>query len=399
MREKNMVNSNHKLSIWGWLKRLILAVIIIALIVLGYVAYKQGVVGSINRAIVLPTCSSATNFNQAPLDLTKVQNIVPLGNVSPPDHTLPTDHLYFYMDPSVEATPLIAPGKIYITNLEYSSEKINGQFSHPGDYSISFTNCRGLTFEFAHIKSLAGPLGDKAQSLMKSCEHNQPAAGEITTYCNQPVNILVSSSTQIGIIGTHGNASAIDFNANLRGHKDPGAVSPTFDGTDAVCGLDYFSKAIQEQLYTKVKRTAEPRCGQIGQDINNTIQGAWTANSKPSVGKNQWNTHLAIVHFNLNPSIGLIALGGGSLGQPGGLSFKPRTSGIINLEPSQTEVGKTYCYQDDHLSNVPIQQLSNQNQPDHLLIRLVNNHQLQIELQLGACQSSPDFTNPISYYR
>src|SRR5712672_3030835 len=62
----------------------------------------------------LATCGPATLLTVTPMDLSDIREIAPLGNLNPPGHTFPTDHIYFYAaaGPSV---PIVAPGAIRIT--------------------------------------------------------------------------------------------------------------------------------------------------------------------------------------------------------------------------------------------------------------------------------------------
>src|SRR5690242_9125489 len=50
-----------------------------------------------NAAQALPACSGNTLYTALPTDLSGVSGIVPLGNLNPTGHTLPTDHIYLYV--------------------------------------------------------------------------------------------------------------------------------------------------------------------------------------------------------------------------------------------------------------------------------------------------------------
>ena len=38
-------------------------------------------------------------FTTYPVDFERIRSITPLGNLNPPGHTFPTDHMYFNIDP------------------------------------------------------------------------------------------------------------------------------------------------------------------------------------------------------------------------------------------------------------------------------------------------------------
>ncbi len=76
------------------------------------------------QATTLPRCSQQP-LTAAPLKAGGYTNILPLGNLNPSDHTIPTDHLYFmlkgnYPDPPAMADAF-APGNVRITNISQSS--------------------------------------------------------------------------------------------------------------------------------------------------------------------------------------------------------------------------------------------------------------------------------------
>src|SRR5262245_2996759 len=66
---------------------------------------------------VEPPPGGAAQFTVSPLDLSKTPIITPLGNLNPPGHVLPTDHVYFYQvnfdlwprPTATEMLPVVAP--------------------------------------------------------------------------------------------------------------------------------------------------------------------------------------------------------------------------------------------------------------------------------------------------
>src|SRR3954470_7697828 len=55
-------------------------------------------------------------FTQSPLGLSDISVIVPLGNLNPPDHTLPTNHAYFFHS-SVANADVTAPASGTVTTI------------------------------------------------------------------------------------------------------------------------------------------------------------------------------------------------------------------------------------------------------------------------------------------
>jgi hypothetical protein len=59
-----------------------------------------------------PAPSASLVFTESPIDLSAVEFVVPIGNLNPPGHTLPTDHAYFYhrlRNPNAPVQPVVAP--------------------------------------------------------------------------------------------------------------------------------------------------------------------------------------------------------------------------------------------------------------------------------------------------
>src|SRR5262250_950870 len=64
------------------------------------------------RSSSAPTSPSANLpgslvFSQSPLDPSVISSITPLGNLNPPGHTLPTNHIYFFH--GTPGLPVAAP--------------------------------------------------------------------------------------------------------------------------------------------------------------------------------------------------------------------------------------------------------------------------------------------------
>lgn len=347
----------------------------------------------------LAKCSSKAILNTVPTTLSDFDQIIPLGNIGVPDHTLPTDHLYFafkHIGSTVTNPVLNSPGQIVVTSIMYSGEKING-VSRSDDYDVIFSACKGVMFNFGHVQALAGKLQDsvKNQDWDKPCEKHTPAAGEETFYCTKSLDIVLTPGEQIGMVGGKPQLGAFDFGAHDASYKDPGYINTDWYPTaNAVCGLDYFESSAKTQLYSLVKRTQEPRCGQIGQDKANTAQGSWFATQDRQQGFNNWNMGLSFVHNNIYPDVGVLAVGG-TVSSPSLFTFSPKQSGNTNREPSDIKAnGQVYCIQNESTS------VQNSTPgTGKVLVQLINNTTLKVEYQTGSCAGSESFSNPTTYYR
>ena len=164
----------------------------------------------------------------------------------------------------------------------------------------------------------------------------------------------------------------------------------------AVCGLDYFSSDVKAQLYSLVKRTTEPRCGQVGQDKADAAQGGWFATKDTRQAMSDWSTQLSLIHNNIDPGFGVLAVAG-KVSSPMMFVFKTTSSGHINREPSEVKAdGSVYCYQNEPQ---PQNSYVQGNGSGKILIELDNNKLLKVEYLSGKCSNSETLASSTSYYR
>ena len=199
-------------------------------------------------------------FTSSPVDPAALQFIVPLGNMGPYAHTLPTDHIYFYHHlntGSFAPVPVTAPasGTVdFIINRGADSKfrvRVNGTY----------------TYYFDHVT---------------------PAPG-ITVGARVEAGSRVGDSAGI----------AFDFNVSNTGVRlgfaNPARYAQETLQTDAP--LKYFQEPIRSALYAKVRRVGADLDGRIDFDVAGTLSGNWFAEGlsiadsmrgdDPSVGMRQ----------------------------------------------------------------------------------------------------------------
>jgi len=151
------------------------------------------------------------------------------------------------------------------------------------------------------------------------------------------------------------------------------------------CPLEYYDDAVKSQFYSKIGRTAEPRCGETMLDIMGTLQGNWYTEGGTSITHTGWKGQLAFVFNNQNPSRQIISVGG-VISEPVKWEFTPTSTGNANRRFSDvTADGNIYCFDQD--------------QPGRIIVHLANDTQLEIETQSGSCSGSYAFVNPTVYDR
>lgn len=338
----------------------------------------------------LPECDD--RYYSVPIvDIDEISSITPLGNLNPPEHTTPTNHMYINLN-SV-GVPLKAPGDIVVTSISSSENKERGTT----DYSLEFSLCKDVHGYFIHIKTLTPEL------LGLLTEDNCELYGEGNKYKNCWAG--VQKKLKAGdIIGTVGNSQQGNFDFGTYDTRtqldyvNPDRYAPPGDSSSKslslVCPLDYYSEPYKQNLFDKVERQKLPICGEVEQDVAGTLQGNWFFGDASATAPESWNSHLTFGYENTDPDIAVISIGG-VFTRFGTFSFLQKTDGRINRAFDEVKPdGQTYCYEsaDNVASESP-------RTDGKVLVKLVSDTELQIEHQPGSCSGDYSFTNPTTYER
>lgn len=340
----------------------------------------------------LASCQGTEFLTVAPIDPASIGEIAPLGNLSPPYHTLPTDHLYLNtttVSPGVALVAnVVAPGSLVI--VEVSKQTRTGSGPSDGvNYGLRFFPCADVAMYFAHLITLSAELTSQVGQFTE-CDPPFSSGGITSVECRKRVEVRLAAGAPIGTAG--GPAfPGIDYGGADRrvpelAFVNPGRSSggdPDFGQNQTICPVDYFVPAVANAMRAKfgrngVRRTIAPVCGTIMQDVPNTAQGRWYFDTSQ-----QDDPHLALAHDNGDPRIGVISAGISIPSLPtGAREFAPATSGRINLDfPLVTSDGSIYCYQT--FSPNPPPPLR------HVLVQLTSPTQLRIEGVIGATCGEP----------
>jgi hypothetical protein len=326
----------------------------------------------------VPECSGQL-FTVPPVEIDEIGSITPLGSVNPPGHTLPTEHMYLSVDKewgTTDITPLRVPADVYIETISSSSDAIVGE--ERTEYVIMFALCKDVHGYFDHVKELS----DEILSLFEDAECLSWSVYE-GDYCTKDINRWVDAGEVIGGVGhLQGNFDLGVY--DLRKTSAFANVSRYSSRTPYIqCPLDYYDETTKAQLYSKIiDRTAEPLCGEVMQDVPGTLQGNWF--HEDTVLDVDWETNLAFVHDNLDPSNAIISVAGKFM-DPSKWVFTERTSGFVNRKFSDVTPGEIYCYDEGHAGRIVVQ--------------LVSDMELKIEYQSGDCSGEFSFSDPATYYR
>jgi len=346
----------------------------------------------------LPDCGDVV-YNQPIVDLNKISEITPLGNVDPPGHTLPTEHFYLHLKGEGTITntiTLVAPADIWITHISLGS----GFSDDPEDNAIHFAACNDVSGYFGHIKKLS------TQVLSILDEYECPGNSQIgDDECYILVFEPIKAGTPLGEVGRL--QSNFDFGTydyrTLHDFANPeryGGRSPHIE-----CASDYYNDEIKNQFLELMQRD-DGQCGKILYDIPGTLQGNWFFEGASATifsgGDLFFGYDNVLDPKSFGPDItdfmAIISVGG-VFTDPLRWKFVPEDSDGFNTKFENVKPdGKIYCY--DKRVDDPNNYI-NKGPTGKILVQLINDNELKIELQNGDCPSygETEFQNPTTYHR
>src|SRR5580765_4767624 len=219
-----------------------------------------------------PSLPASLVFTHAPIDQTAITSITPLGNLNPPGHTLPTNHVYFgHGTPGI---PVVAPGSGVVQVVTRGS-----------DDSVLVRAAAGISYTMAHL--IADPSITNGASL---------TGGQ---------RIGATSSQAMALdLGVSNDAVTLFFVRPER--YIPGTIH-------ADSPLKYFQEPLKSALYAKVRRNAADKDGKIDFDRAGRLSGNWFVEGLAAADtENSANgpRHLAFVRDVEEPSLVRISIGG-----------------------------------------------------------------------------------------
>ena len=279
----------------------------------------RGARGAVALALVAAACGSSTPspsssngtsvarpsgpfaFAASPIDPAFVEFIAPLGNLNPPGHTLPTDHIYFYyrlLNPSAPARVVSAPADGTIQTV------ING---NNGEAKLLIVAAAPCTYYLDHVVPDAG------------------MGPGVAVRAGQRIGVTNGSGASFGIdLGIFSDAVTVPF-------ANPARYSSESLHGDAP--IKYFTEPLRSQLYALVRRSSGDRDGTFNYDATGRLIGNWFADTVPvasSQSPENWALHLAFAYDNYDPSVMRISSGGalGFVGTPTAVPGSPAPADV-----------------------------------------------------------------------
>jgi len=331
-------------------------------------------------------------FTHFPIPENEIEWIIPIGNVNPPEHPIPTDHMYYLgiygknvpqgTIPGPHEVRAPADGVIRWINWAEGYNNITGMTFD--DYMVIILHSNTFMTVLGHVYDLDNHILQQAGKLKK---------GDYGDY--QPVWIPVKAGEVIGRV-TGGDFGAYDKTVTLNfihPERYKGAGTSIFY-LHAVNPLDYFEENLGEYLYQKVQRVGEPRGGKIDYDIPGRLIGNWFLDPWK---EGYWVRGFGLLSFA--PSVydsSKIAIGfGRGLGVPENLIFNTYDE-VEGPDPATVSVQSGPVVY--HLTaRIWKEHTGWENVNLTILVQMVSDEKIKIEAFAGRIEN-PSFTSNAKYY-
>jgi hypothetical protein len=327
--------------------------------------------------------SQFSTFDYPPVDLSKIEFILPLGGMIG-NHVTPIDHQYYvsadFGDTETTVIDVYSPAAGTVSSIQHM-----GNFNND-DYRLVVDHSETIQSIYIHVDTLSGKLAAHA-----------PSNGQ---YVNTEIRVAAGE-----ILGSYTGSvdyNLVDYDITLPGFINPDSYIAEPWKIHTPDPFDYFSDSIRQTLVAKSLRTAEPVGGKIDHDIDGYLVGNWfLENTNGYAGldsNNYWLGHVSFSYDYIVPNH-IIASFGDYAGEQ-------RQFGVLGNSPDPADVTissglvmydlVTYEYID---AGVPwdrhsfTQGLSMENYTfieAVVLVQLVEARRLKVEIFYG--QTSADIT-------
>lgn len=240
-------------------------------------------------------CEQKLPFTHAPLNLDKVEYIVPLGQMAG-EHVTPTDHQYYSGPDENTMIEIYAPADGKITFVQHMTQPVAdpGSNRKVDDYYIMIEHGCGLASAYIHVDN---PVSTIVQGVQ----------GESYTYLSVPVKAGQFLGTFHGVV---------DYNIFDKKAKVNFIVPESYRSSrylEVQDPFEYYNDEIKAVMQAKSLRSAAPMGGKIDYDVDGTLVGNWfEVGTNKFAGLKQeryWAGHLSFVYHHIDPSLVMVSVG------------------------------------------------------------------------------------------
>ena len=300
------------------------------------------------RSPTSPSLGNSLAFTHSPIDPSAITFITPLGNLNPPEHTLPTNHIYFYHPPT--RLPVTAPAGGVIFEARRGS-----------DDALYVQAATGVLYYLAHI-FLDGSIatGGEVSAGQYVGETNTTGAMDLGVSNDAVTLFFVRPERYIGFTI----------------HAD----SP----------LKYFQEPARSTLYAKVRRNGADKDGKIDFDQPGRLAGNWFREGLAVADTENFASgaqQLAFVRDVAEPAFVRVSIGG-SLSLPGGFWIADGVPDPADVTPATGKVA--YRLYNNALRIGAGNGL--------LIVQMLGDDRIQIETFPGSTATTAEFTGASLIY-
>lgn len=300
-----------------------------------------------------PAAGSSGLLRVAPLAPDEFTEIVPLGNLNPPGHTFPTDHVYFY---------LVEPKKTHLVYAPAAGTVYWVQETGRDDDKVVVRVTPTFRYYLGHVALAPGIRRGAA----------------------------VAEGQRLGTFS--GRAYALDLGVvndavTLQGFVNPRRYPAQTLHADSP--LKHFREPLRATLYARVRRAGPDKDGRIDFDVPGRLVGNWFLDGlgeRASCQPGAWDKHLAFVRDVRDPAAVRIAVGG--------TLTQARIFAVPKDAPDPAEVsrrtGKVTYRLLDVRDGAPC---------GRLLVELVEDDSVRVEVVPGSPRGTPEFSDRAQLYR
>lgn len=320
---------------------------------------------STNPFGVAPPPGAKAEFSVIPVALTGT--LTPLGNLNPPGHTLPTDHVYFYTQDFDHVSPAV-PGQVRAVYAPATGTiDFMLHFTDSDDWKVQFIVTDNFGYYFDHLHPRA----------------------------DLKVGTIVHSGDSVGTQGPTGalDLGAYDLSTTLTGFITPSRYP--LQSLHCVSPYKYFVEPLRSQLYARIRRSpaTADKDGRIDFSVPGRLVGDWyheslAATADASAGPNGWPKNLAFVYDYYDPSLVRVSIGG-TIAKPGVWGIEPSAP---RPETVSVESGKV-SYRLMYTESTTVQS-------GLMIVQMLDDKRIRVEVFEGSHASTADFdTNAQIYLR
>ena len=328
---------------------------------LGFVSCGSTATGPSSSSNVAAPPGGVAQFSVSPIADPVTGSLTPLGNLNPPGHTVPSDHVYFYPQSLAGGNPFGGGAR---TVYAPAKGAVSFVLNNGSEVKVGFQATSTFLYYFDHLTPRASGLA---------------------------VGTIVEAGEVVGTAATTLDLGAWDTSVTLSGLISPERYP--YETLHCVSPWKYFTEPLRSQLYAKIYRapTAADKDGKIDVDIPGRLAGAWyessLAKNSDSAGPNGWPRTLTFVYDMYDPSIVRISIGGTIA--PAGVW------GIDDTAPRPENVSTANGLVAYRL-RCPFQTNATYGV---MLVQMVSDAEIRVEVFVGATSASGFTSNALRYLR